>query len=444
MKLVKTVRLTSFRLTKKKYEIIARAINCFKESVNFLIDKCVENPIFKKISKKGNFYYNYSSYPKIRKNFYFAWKSLFPDFHTHYCHSSARITKDILKSWNSWCFKKKKRLPNPIYKKNSMKLEECLCYLDENRVILVIEPRSKLYIPFESNEHFINLKTNNHGEITLKLNDDRTIDIYIPFITEIEEKQPKSFLGIDTNERSVDLLLVANDRIEFKSIDASVLSTTHYTYSLKRKQISKNITNNAKYQPITKKKLLSKYGIKERNKNKDLIHKITSKIVDMVEKNNSLVVLEDLTDIRKSGSREKNLKSGQKKKSKNMRRRLNRWNFRQFQTYLEYKTNGAGHLVSYQNPRYTSINCLKCGKTTKCNTHEFVCRHCGFKINRHFQATFNIVNKFIENQDVASSDSAERHRMKMMAGELRKFKESIIGDASQYDKINGIYPLLST
>ncbi len=107
MKTLKTASIQSLKLTKRKYEKIAHTITCFKNSVNFLIKKSIENPLFKKVSKKGNSYYDYSSYPKIRKSFYFEWKSLFPHLHTHYCHSSARITKDILKSWNSGVLRKR-------------------------------------------------------------------------------------------------------------------------------------------------------------------------------------------------------------------------------------------------------------------------------------------------------------------------------------------------
>lgn len=444
MKTIKTIKISSLKLTKRKYEKIAYTLKCFKDSVNFLIDKCVENPLFKKVSKKGNVYYNYSSYPKIRKNFYFEWKSLFPHLHTHYCHSSARITKDILKSWNSWCFKKRKRLPNPTYKKNSMKLEECLSYLKESYLILVIEPRSKLYIPFKTNKHYNVLKTDNHGEITLRLSKDRTIDIFIPFISKIEEKTIKSIVGIDINERSVDMLIVNDNQVEFESIDCSEVSTTHYTYSLKRKNIAKSIDNGGKYQPNVRKKLLNKYGRKERNKTKDLIHKLSNKVAGIVEINDSVVVMEDLTNIRQSNSRQKNLKIWQKKKSKKMRRRLNRWNFKQFQSNLKYKANSTGHLVEYINPRNTSVKCLKCGKITRCKSQVFTCKHCGFSINRHFQATFNIIEAFLKSQNVASSDPAERRQMKTMAGELCKFKESIVRDASQCGKVIQNYPILST
>ncbi|TXT62046.1 MAG: hypothetical protein BAJALOKI1v1_1040002 [Promethearchaeota archaeon] len=68
MKTLKTVRVQSLNLTKKKYEKFTPAIDCFKDSMNFLIDRCVDNPIFQKVSKKGNVYYKYSSYPNIRKS----------------------------------------------------------------------------------------------------------------------------------------------------------------------------------------------------------------------------------------------------------------------------------------------------------------------------------------------------------------------------------------
>ena len=438
------MRVTSLQLTKRKYEEIALAIACFKDSVNFLIAKCIDNPLFQKVSKKGNTYCDYSSYPKIRKSFYFEWKAKFPRLHTHFCHSAARITKDILRSWNSWCFKKRRRLPNPRYKKNSMKLEECLCYLDGNYVVLRNEPRCKLYIPFQPTRHFLQLKTNRHGEITLKLNPNRTVDIFIPFTQEIQPQKITSLLFIDTNERSVDFLLVNETSAQVRSLDTSQLSTIHFTYSLKRRNISQKIAQGSKYQPQKRKELLDKYGRRERNKTINEMHAVTNEITRIVETNGALVVLEDLTNIRQSLARQKNLKPRQQKKSKKMRRRLNRWNFRQFQTYLEYKVKATGHPVKYVNPRYTSQNCLQCGKRTKCWGKMFTCKHCGFTMERHILATLNIAEVFLNTQNVARPDPAERHQMTMMARAVRNCKDTIIREASQNDKIMGIYPVLST
>ncbi|MFX0099454.1 MAG: zinc ribbon domain-containing protein [Candidatus Hodarchaeota archaeon] len=444
LKVTKTAKVTSLALTRSKFNRITRALACFKDSVNFLIGKSIDNPLFKKMSKKGNVYYNYSSYPKIRKYFYHEWKSYYPDFHTHYCHSSARITKDVLKSWNSWCFKKKRRLNNPFYKKNSMKLEKCLCYLDGNNVVLVIEPRNKLYIPFKPTPHFNEVKTRYYGEITLKLNDDGTASIFIPFYQDIEEKPAKSIVSIDVNERSVDIAIITPSGVTFKTIDASDVSTTHYTYSLKRKSIAANIDNNERYKKQQRKELLDKYGKKERDKNKHSIHDLANQVVEMVEQEDATVVMEKLTDIRQSNSRQKNLKPWQRKKSKKLRRRLNRWNFRQFQDYVEYKTNSTGHLVERVNPRNTSQKCLKCGKKTKCNRQVFKCKHCGFTMNRHLLATINIAEEYFKNQHVASTVPAEGHHMKAMRGAFRKCKETITGDASQHNEFIEIYPNLST
>jgi|GEM_PF-847122 len=444
VKIFKTVRLTSLKLTRHKYEKILQALACFKTGVNFLIEKCIDNPLFLKVSRRGNSYYNYTSYPKIRKSFYFEWKAKFPGFHTHYCHSAARITKDILRSWNTWCFKKKRRLQNPEYRKNSMKLEKCMCYLDGNFLVLVIEPRSKLYIPFHQTRHYNRLKTNNHGEITLKLNADRTVDMFVPFIRDVEEREIKAILSIDTNERSVDLMLVDETGVQLKSLDTSQLSTTHFTYSLKRRNISQKFASASKYQPTKRRDLLDKYGKRERHKTANLMHAVTNEIAQLVEANAAIVVLEDLTNIRQSLARQKTLKPRHPKKSKKLRRRLNRWNFRQFQTYLEYKVKATGHPVAYVNPRYTSQKCVRCGKRTKCRGKVFTCKHCGFTMDRHIQATFNIAEVYLDTQNVARSDPAERSQMTRMERAFCKCKDTILQEASQGNEIMRQYPLLST
>jgi putative transposase len=333
-----------------------------------------------------------------------------------------------------------------------MKLEECLCYLDGNYIVLVVEPRSTYYIPFTPNEFYDQLKTEKHGEITLKLNDDRTIDIFIPFITDVELKEPTSLTSIDVNERSIDLITISATNVKITRVDSSDISTTHYSYSLKRKTIAKNIDNGEKYQPNVRKKLLNKYGRIERNKNKNDIHAIANVICDIVNEENSIVVMEDLTDIRDASARQKNLKQWQKKKSKNMRRRLNRWNFKQFQTYLHYKATSTGHLVEYEDPRDTSRTCLKCGKKTTCKTQIFTCKHCGYTIDRQVQAPINIAEKYIEkkltqwedNKDVASSVPAERQLMKTVLRELREFKDLIVRDVSQIDERYNFISFVST
>lgn len=315
-----------------------------------------------------------------------------------------------------------------------MKLEADLCYLEGNNIVLVTSPRKKVYIPFVPSTNYDRLRTELNGEITIKVNDDKTITAFVPFKREIDEKSPRNVVGIDINERSVDVAVVKNDCIDFTSIDTSKISTTHYTYSLKRKTITKNFDMNERRKASERKELLGKYGKKERDVTKNELHDLANQVRDIVVENDAVLVMENLTNVRQSSSREKNLLSWQESKSKRLRRRLNRWNFKQFQNYVDYKVRSAGYPVELINPRNTSKTCIKCGKKTECHSEIFTCSSCGFTMNRHLHATMNIVKRYLDNQHVASADPAEAFQMNVTSGEFCKLVETVTGGTSQMDE----------
>ena len=322
-----------------------------------------------------------------------------------------------------------------------MKLEADLCYLEGNNIVLVTSPRKKIYIPFIPSTNYERLRREVNGEITIKLNKNKTITAFVPFEQEIEDKPSKNIVGIDINERSVDVIVVKLDCIDFTSIDTGKISTTHYTYSLKRKIIARNFDENERHRASKRNELLCKYGKIERNITKNELHDLANHVRDIVVENDAVLVMEDLTNIRQSNSREKNLMSWQETKSKRLRRRLNRWNFNQFQNYVDYKVRSTGYPVELVDPRNTSKTCIKCGKKTKCISEIFTCKHCGFTMNRHLHATMNIVQKYLDNQHVASADPAEELQMNVMSGEFCKLVETITGGTSQIDEV---YLKLST
>jgi len=108
--------------------------------------------------------------------------------------------------------------------------------------------------------------------------------------------------------------------------------------------------------------------------------------------------LEQLRNIRQGTARFKNLKPWQRlyKKSKKLRRRLNRWNFGQFQWFLVYKMQAMGNAVAFINPRNTSCRFLNCGKITRCKSELFRLKVCGFTMNRHLLALINIFGVFLQ------------------------------------------------
>ena len=131
---------------------------------------------------------------------------------------------------------------------------------------------------------------------------------------------------------------------------------------------------------------------KERRFQRDQNHCITKTIIKNM-KENSTIILENLSEIRKSAK--------QRKKSR-MSRELNSWGFYQFQIFLQYKGKEKNIEVVYINPAYTSQRCSDCGFIAKKNRNRsnFVCIRCGFSLNSDLNASRNIENKYFNDEYV--------------------------------------------
>jgi putative transposase len=101
--------------------------------------------------------------------------------------------------------------------------------------------------------------------------------------------------------------------------------------------------------------------IKRRQSNirRDLNHKISRFVVNLVNKLKKSIRLEDLTTIRKIA-----------KTTKSFRYTLNSWPFYQFKMFLEYKAKKLGISVQSIDPRYTSQKCSRCGYIEKANRND--------------------------------------------------------------------------
>jgi len=114
-----------------------------------------------------------------------------------------------------------------------------------------------------------------------------------------------------------------------------------------------------------------------------------------------------------------------------------------------YKMQAMGNAVAFINPRNTSCRCLSCGKITRCKSELFICKACGFSLNRHLLALINIFGVFLQDlqqipQDVASPVPAEGVQMKMTDGEFCELKETVIRGLSQVAKNTEMVLLLPT
>lgn len=142
-------------------------------------------------------------------------------------------------------------------------------------------------------------------------------------------------------------------------------------FSRRRRQLQKHIKNKKKRY----KKLRESRG-RQRNRIKDALHKLSSKIVS--EHLESSFILEDLRTIKRNSNN----------KSKKLRTNLNRWPYSQFQKMLEYKSQFRS---IYVNPEGTSSECPLCGGRLDHPVWKMSrCKNCGRDYDRDRLASLAI------------------------------------------------------
>ena len=129
------------------------------------------------------------------------------------------------------------------------------------------------------------------------------------------------------------------------------------------------------------KRCLQRISGKERRRVRETNHIVSKAIIrETLEHDASLIVLEDLTNIRK-----------RIKGSKRMRSRLHRWSWYELQQFVEYKAQAVGVRVAHVNPAYTSQQCSKCECLGIRNKNRFKCSSCGSYQHSDRNAAINLL-----------------------------------------------------
>lgn len=134
------------------------------------------------------------------------------------------------------------------------------------------------------------------------------------------------------------------------------------------------------------KRHLRKIKSKENRFRRDVNHVVSKKIVENLSPG-TMIVLEDLTNIRDSS----------KKFRKEQKFLINGWSFFQLETFLTYKAAFKECLVGFVDARYTSQGCSKCGHIERNNRIKqslFKCKKCGFELNADLNASRKIRNNY--------------------------------------------------
>jgi len=337
---------------------IDELLRAFQEMVNYAIKRGLE---------KGY------SLKKLHAECYQTFKSEY-DFHTHIYPQAYRVAQSIIKSWKSHKGKE------PVMRKRVVRIPKTIFEIDAERnvLILTIRPKERVEIPLELSDYHKELLSK--GEVKEILLGERFV--YIPIRVHVDLSEPRGFVAVDVNE----------DNITYVTSDGKAakiylgIKRLREIYHQKRTKIQKEVRGKKRDE------LLRKYGEREKNRIKDILHKATRFIADTLKGYG--FILENLKGLRESVNKrvkKYNRKSGRVQevsvRTKKMKRRLNSMPFYRIQSYIEYKALLNGSPVDYKPPHNTSKICARCGGLVNSLR---ACPYCG--LDRDVNACLNLLD----------------------------------------------------
>jgi putative transposase len=259
--------------------------------------------------------------------------------HTNYILSACEVAYSA--------FKNPRRKADPYVRRRFIKLDNQAYTLNHLIVRIPTRPRRFVYLTLRASNYHLSFTHDpglKRGCITLS-----DSALAISFSKEILETVPRGRIGIDVNERNVTW---ADSLGVIRKEDTSAVGELKERYKAIRAKIAQRTANDER----TKRRLLSRYGKREKDRTSQAIHRVTKRIVNHAKTNGQAIVMEKLTGIRKLYRRG----NGQ---GKSFRGRMNSWMFREIQRQTDYKARWEGNRVYYVSPRGTSRKCPDCGSS---------------------------------------------------------------------------------
>ncbi len=215
---------------------------------------------------------------------------------------------------------------------------------------------------------------------------------------EVAEPTPESHrrvVGVDVGQRYLAVTATPTNDASFYSGKAARARTDHYARL--RKRLQKKGTRSATRRLIV-------ISGRERRLKQDRNHIISRRIVDCHPQ--SLIGLEDLTDIRERTKGKRGKKATKKQRKANGH--ASKWAFAELHSYIAYKAMLAGSMAVKVDAHYSSQACPMCGYTSKANRPNkgllFVCQSCHYSLHADLIGARNIaLRTLLARQDWTST-----------------------------------------
>jgi len=274
----------------------------------------------------------------------------------------------------------------PVLRRLSVRVDKYDYKLDLDNMTLTLklhsgsEVRLRLVTP---RERLGKYRGWSNYEIVVKYEDGEFwVSVY--FKRSIKPLKPKTVMAIDLNFDNVTIALFALDgrltRLKrFKTPHRKIL-----THRIWVERIQKRYPKSWRFIKGVR-KAVERHGERIRNISWDYSHKLGDLIAGLALKHRSVVVLEDLDELRENN-----------KKGKKFNKKLGLWFYRRIQFCVEYEAWERDLEVIKVDPRGTSSKCPRCGgRLAEYGYRVLKCRRCGFIGDRDVTATLNIYRKYL-------------------------------------------------
>jgi len=254
-----------------------------------------------------------------------------------------------------------------------------------NRAVSLKTLNGRIVVPYDGYNKHIDLIKNGVKIGAGKIVYQRESKIYYLMVSlevelpDIDPNRITRVSGVDVGQRYLSVETDLTNECKFYS--GKAVRHKANCYHKARQSLQRQGTRSAK------RRLIALSG-RERRFIADVNHQISKQIA----KPNSLIGLEDLTRIRER------IKSKTGKKASKKQRKANRnkakWSFAELHSYIDYKANLNGSLVTKVPAHYTSQSCVKCGHTSRANRPNkgllFRCECCGYQLHADLLGSRNI------------------------------------------------------
>jgi putative transposase len=214
--------------------------------------------------------------------------------------------------------------------------------------------------------------------------DGRGFWVSIYFRRVVRPLEPKTVMAIDLNFDNVTLAVFT---LSGRLVKLKRFKTPHRRILTHRIWIERIQGRYPRSWRFTKgiREAIERHSERIKNISWDYSHKLGDLVAELALKHSSLIVLEDLDELRENS-----------KRGRRFNKRLGLWFYSRIQFCVEYEARERGLEIVKVNPRGTSSKCPKCGgRLVEYRYRVLRCRRCSFIGDRDVIAIANLYRRYV-------------------------------------------------